>query len=175
MDLSFRQLISPEPQFFAALARWYSDPDIKYAIRPNFLEGEMPDLTEAQLAAEFGRNPGKNIYVIEDTGRLIGEVTLDTAFQKLCSPAGRTAWISLLVGEKDYWRLGVGWSAMQFLEATCRKMDLNRIELGVFEFNQAAQRLYRKAGYVVICRTEHFTYRPDKWYADIRMEKWLLP
>jgi RimJ/RimL family protein N-acetyltransferase len=173
MKLTFCKLTSPDPEFFAALARWYGDPDIKYAIRPNFQAAEMPDPTADQLVAEFGRNTGKSIYVILDGSRMIGEVTLDTGFPMLCGKTGHTAWISILVGEKDYWRRGVGSQAMAFLESTCRDMGLNRIELGVFEFNQAAQRLYQKSGFAEIGRIEHFTYRSDRWYADIRMEKWL--
>lgn len=33
--------------------------------------------------------------------------------------------------------------------------------------------LYRKLGYTECGRLEHFTYKPDRWYDDIRMEKWL--
>lgn len=48
-----------------------------------------------------------------------------------------------------------------------------RIELGVFEFNTNALKLYQKLGYKEINRTEDFTYWNGKMWHDIRMEKYL--
>jgi len=173
MNLNFRELTSPEPAFMAKMAEWYRDPVIKYAIRPNNEAREMPDLSAEQLIEGFGRNPGKRTYVIEAEGQMIGELTIDTDFPGLTRQDIPSAWISILIGEKDWWGRGVGTEAMAFLESTSRRLGLQRIELGVFAFNEPALRLYRRIGYREIARLEHFTYRPDQWYADIRMEKWL--
>ena len=157
---------------FETLARWYADPAIKYAIRPNFKEELMPDPSAEQLAAGY-RLQDKLAWFIYEDDRLIGEVTLDPQFKMLCKPVEKTGWISLIIGEQDCWRRGYGSEAMQFLENTCRVMDLKRIELGVFAFNEPAIRLYQRLGYTECGRLKHFTYKPDRWYDDIRMEKWL--
>lgn len=173
MNLVFRPLTKPDPAFFTKLAEWYRDPAIKYAIRPNFEAREMADMTAEQLAEGYGRNPNKLVFVICAENQMIGEVTLDRNFPKLSLPDVPSAWISILIGEKAWWGCGAGTRAMNFLEDTSRKLGLHRIELGVFAFNEPAIRLYRRMGYQEIARIEHFTYRPDQWYADIRMEKWL--
>ena len=58
-------------------------------------------------------------------------------------------------------------------EEEIKKHGLHRVELGVFEFNTQAQKLYRKLGYEEIGRIEKFTYWQDKMWMDIRMEKYL--
>lgn len=54
-----------------------------------------------------------------------------------------------------------------------KEQGLKRIELGVFEFNQQAQKLYQKLGYKEIGRIDNFTYWQGKMWTDIRMEKYL--
>ena len=62
---------------------------------------------------------------------------------------------------------------MQYLEAKIKKQGLNRIELGVFEFNTNAFRLYQKLGYNEIARIDGFTFWEDTMWQDIRMEKYI--
>lgn len=173
MNLSFHKMIVPETAYFESMARWYRDPAIKYAIRPNLLEADLPDMTVEEIAAGFGKNPTKQVFLVFDDDRLIGEVSLDTDFPMLSRNSVPSAWISIIIGEKDYWGRGVGTRAMTFLEETSRALGLSRIELGVFAFNEPALHLYRRLGYVEIGRHENFTWRPEQWYADIRMEKLL--
>ena len=47
------------------------------------------------------------------------------------------------------------------------------MELGVFEFNTRALKLYQKLGYTEIARIDAFTYWEGKMWQDIRMEKYL--
>jgi hypothetical protein len=49
--------------------------------------------------------------------------------------------------------------------------SIGRLELGVFEFNHAARRLYEKLGYKEIGREYDFTYYDGRMWPDIRMEK----
>jgi RimJ/RimL family protein N-acetyltransferase len=157
---------------FAALARWYRNPEIKYFIQPNFDEAEMPDMTAEQIAAGYCRKD-KLAYFIYDGSDLIGEVTIDTHFPMLHRSVEKTGWVSVIIGEPEYWRKGVGSAAMHFLEETCRSIGMQRIELGVFAFNERAFRMYQKLGYTEFGRIAHFTYQSGRWYDDIRMEKWL--
>ncbi|WP_100402900.1 GNAT family N-acetyltransferase [Bacillus sp. FJAT-42315] len=54
-----------------------------------------------------------------------------------------------------------------------KKQGIKRIELGVFEFNKQAQKLYQKLGYKEIGRIENFTYWQGEMWTDIRMEKYV--
>jgi len=62
---------------------------------------------------------------------------------------------------------------MRYLEEQIRDNGLHRIELGVFEFNLPAIKLYQKMGYQEISRIDDFTYWQGKMCQDIRMEKYL--
>ena len=62
---------------------------------------------------------------------------------------------------------------MQYLENEIKSQGLKRIELGVFEFNTNAIKLYQKLGYKEIARIADFTYWQEKMWQDIRMEKYI--
>lgn len=66
---------------------------------------------------------------------------------------------------------GVGRGAIGTIDSEMRLHGVKRIELGVFEFNENARRLYQKLGYKEIGRIEDFTYWNGKMWQDIRMEK----
>jgi len=50
---------------------------------------------------------------------------------------------------KEYWGMGLGGKAMDFLVKRARKMRLKRVELSVDAKNKRAIRLYRSRGFVV--------------------------
>ena len=58
-------------------------------------------------------------------------------------------------------------------EEEIRKAGCKRIELGVFEFNEPAKKLYQKMGYAEIGRIPNFTFWQGKMWTDIRMEKYI--
>jgi RimJ/RimL family protein N-acetyltransferase len=84
-----------------------------------------------------------------------------------------TAWLGIVIGEESARGKGIGFHAMQHLEEEIKKQGLSRIELGVFEFNTSAFKLYQKLGYKEITRIDGFTFWEDKMWQDIRMEKYI--
>jgi len=113
------------------------------------------------------------MYLILDGDKPIGEASIDTNFPHLVKDKGETAWISIVIGDKSYWGKGVAQKAMEFLEEESKRFGLNRIELGVFGFNQRAKAFYKKLGFNEIKLNEMFTFHNGKWHVDIRMEKYL--
>lgn len=172
--LEYRLADLEDPALFETLASWYQDPEIRAALSPNQSGQEQPAPTGEQLRAGY-RRQNKFVWFIFRQGRLIGEVTLDPCFHHLMRPVPKTAWISIVIGERDCWRLGAGTAAMRFLEDTSRSMGFERIELGVFAFNQRALGLYTRMGYTVCGTHPHFTYWNGAWHDDIRLEKQLEP
>jgi RimJ/RimL family protein N-acetyltransferase len=67
----------------------------------------------------------------------------------------------------------VGAYAIQYLKEEIKRQGLKRIELGAFEFNTNAIKLYERMGYQEIARINGFTYWKDKMWQDIRMEKYI--
>jgi RimJ/RimL family protein N-acetyltransferase len=91
----------------------------------------------------------------------------------LYKKVARTAWIGIIIGEKIARGRGIGYLAMKYLEEQIKLQRLKRIELGVFEFNKNAIKLYKKLGYKEIARMNDFTYWQEKMWQDIRMEKYI--
>lgn len=173
-DLEFRLADLDDVSLFETLASWYADPEVRAAMTPNRCEDPLPQQTAEQLRDGY-RHQDKHVWFIFSEGRMIGEVTLDPCFPGLMRREIPSAWISIIIGEPGFRRLGAGVAAMRFLEETSRNMGLRRIELGVFAFNQRALALYRKMGYTPFGTTPHFTCWNGTWYDDIRLEKWLEP
>lgn len=82
-----------------------------------------------------------------------------------------TFWPSLLIGDKAARGRGIGKQAMLWLEEIAREMGCKRIEIGVFEFNTAARRLYESLGYVEFAQTPEFTWWNGALRTDLRLEK----
>jgi len=150
---------------------WYNDPEIFPYNQPNFKAEPYPILTLEDIRDQLKPHPQIEKYLIMDEHKPIGEVSITRDFQLLIKREPSTAWISICIGEKSYWGKGIAQEAMKFLESTCKAKGYERIELGVFEHNIKAQKLYQKMGYQAFARIPRFTFYNDTWYDDIRMEK----
>ena len=113
------------------------------------------------------------IYLIYLSGRLIGEMDYQVDPAHLYKKEVGTAWLGITIGEESGRGKGIGYQALLFLEAQIKLQGLKRIELGVFEFNTNAIKLYQKSGFREIGRIEGFTYWQGRMWQDIRLEKYL--
>lgn len=173
MDITFRKLLKPNPEIASTLEIWSNDPLITHLIRPNQnkkeLEGFVP-VTAASLEKQIKEF---SIYLIYQDGLLVGEMNFQADPPHLYKKEVGTAWIGLVIGEESARGKGIGNQAIFHLENKIRKRNFTRIELGVFEFNIRAKKLYEKLGYQEIGRIDNFTYWRGKKWQDIRMEKLL--
>jgi RimJ/RimL family protein N-acetyltransferase len=105
------------------------------------------------------------IYGKEDTEKPIGFVSLDGI--KWLS---RDAWVGIGIGERDYWGKGYGTEAMRLIlrHAFCQ-LNLHRVSLSVFDYNQRAIRSYEKAGFVREGLLPQFLEREGRRYDLILM------
>ena len=173
MDIEFRELTEPTPEIAQSFEKWENDPTLVHLTRPNrdleALEAREPvsvkDLEERLKHHHF--------YLIYLEGRLIGEMDYQVDPKHLYKKETGTAWIGIVIGEDAGRGRGIGSLAMQYLEKQIQAQGLKRIELGVFEFNRNAIKLYQKLGYQEIARIEDFTYWDGRMWQDIRMEKYL--
>lgn len=172
MELLFKPLKMTEA-LVGHLLEWYNDEEIYPFLHPNFEETEHQTMTADEIKSTMIGTPGKTRYIIYDGELPIGEVSIIDDFPYLSQKEPKSAWIAICVGNKSYWGKGVAQKAMAFLEDTCRSQGYKRIELGVFENNVKARRLYAKLGYKEINIYPKFTYYNGEWYDDIRMDKYL--
>lgn len=152
---------------------WYNDPEIAPFIHPNYKEEEPQPMSLEDVLKQAQERPEIKRYLILDDDFPIGEFSITKDFYWLMGEKEDSAWISIDIGEKAYWGKGISKLAMAFIEDECRRLGYRRIELGVFENNLKAKRLYEKMGYVQFTRNEHMTFSQGAWRADLRMQKLL--
>ncbi|WEG10899.1 GNAT family N-acetyltransferase [Pullulanibacillus sp. KACC 23026] len=172
MSISFKKLIEPDSDLASVISQWENDPSIIPLTRPNQNQEELDHREEVTVEELMKRMEHHQIYLIYLDDQLVGEMNYMVDPSHLYKKETGTAWIGITIGEPVGRGKGVGYKAIQFLENEIKKQGLNRIELGVFEFNQTAHKLYSKMGYKEIGRIDQFTYWQGKMWTDIRMEKY---
>jgi len=173
MKITFSKFTTPTPEIAAALNEWENDPALIPFIRPNPTEKDLENreiLTVKSLQQRLKYNQMFFIYLDD---RLVGEISFQLDPPHLYKKELGTAWIGITIGVESARGRGVGVRAMEYLEAQLRDQGLKRIELGVFEFNSPAIRLYKKMGFQEIGRIKDFTFYQGGMWEDIRMEKYL--
>ncbi|SFJ68743.1 Protein N-acetyltransferase, RimJ/RimL family [Halobacillus dabanensis] len=173
MSVTFEKLTEPTREIAESYNQWENDPDLIPMIRPNKdkeAAGKRYTVTAENLRK---RLQDHEVFLIYVEGVLVGEMNYIVNPGHLFDKRQDTAWIGITIGEPDGRGKGAGYQAMRFLEKEIAARGLKRIELGVFEFNETAHKLYRKLGYREVARIPDFTYKDGSMWADIRMEKHL--
>ncbi len=169
----FAKLTEPTQEIADAYNKWENDPALIPLMRPCQNETDLVKVTEVTIETLKQRLEHGPTWLIYCDGQLIGEMGYQIDPAHLYKKEPNTAWIGITIGEKFAQGKGIGFHAMQFLEERVREENLPRMELGVFEFNERAIKLYTKLGFQEIGRIENFTYWQGKMWKDIRMEKYI--
>jgi RimJ/RimL family protein N-acetyltransferase len=130
------------------------------------------DWLEKQLEENQANTYWFTIRALEDD-RLLGDVELEVT-----SWGNREAFAGIGIGERDFWGKGYGTEAMQLaLRYAFTELNLRRVTLNVFEFNQRAVRSYEKAGFRHEGRERQALQREgrrwDALYMGILREEWM--
>ena len=171
MNIRFEKLSTPTPEIASSLNKWANDPALIPVIRPNFSKKAFEREDEITEESLVKRLKYTQIYLVYLDEKLVGEISFQVDPEQLYLKIPGSAWIGINIGETSARGKGVGVQAMQYLEDEIKAKGLKRIELGVFEFNTNAIKLYKKMGYIEIGRIKEFTYWEGKMWTDIRMEK----
>ena len=154
--------------------KWENDTSIRHFTTPNFEEKELPvrsyETTYIDSILRIEHHDSYDYLVYEDDS-LIGECNLMINPDEVLVKEGKTAWLGIVIGEASARGRGIGKVVMEFMEEKAKELGADRIELGVFEFNEYALRLYEKMDYKRIAELDDFTYYNGKWYKDYRLEK----
>jgi RimJ/RimL family protein N-acetyltransferase len=173
MNISFIKLTQPTLEIAEASNKWENDPALIPFIRPNRTKDDLERLEIVTVESLARRLDHDEIYLIYSGGQLVGEMNYQADPKHLYKKESGTAWIGINIGEESARGKGIGAQAMKYLEKEINARGFQRIELGVFAFNTNAIKLYQKLGYQEIARIEDFTFWQDRFWQDIRMEKYL--
>jgi RimJ/RimL family protein N-acetyltransferase len=173
MDVEFRKLTQPTAEIAECLSKWENDPQLIHLIRVNQDQASLDKRMTVTVEVLEEWLARKQIYLIYVMDQLVGEVEFQINPKLLYKKDINTAWIGIMIGEEIARGKGIGYLALQYVEKEIHAHGLQRIELGVFEFNTNAIKLYQRMGYQEIGRIPNFTFWQGKLWADIRMEKFI--
>ncbi len=119
-------------------------------------------------------NNGRYNFSIEDleTNKYIGGCGINNI-----NWVSRVATIGIFIGDKDFLSKGYGYDAMNVLiDFIFSEMNMNKISLNAFSFNERAINCYKKCGFIVEGVLRNEIYREGKYYDNIYMglmkEEW---
>jgi|HigsolmetaGSP12D_1036236.scaffolds.fasta_scaffold01533_5 RimJ/RimL family protein N-acetyltransferase len=149
------------------MRQWVNDPEIVGFLSDIFLYPHALEATQDFLDAMLEGRPDSRGFVIADrsTELYIGQINLDSIDWK-----NRVGTIGIVIGSAQHHGLGYGTEAMRLLiDYSFRELNLNRLELSVYDFNERAYRCYRKCGFREEGRLREKLYRNGRYVDVIQM------
>lgn len=82
----------------------------------------------------------------------------------------KEAWVGIGIGDRDFWGKGYGTDMMKLcLQYAFMELNMQRVSLGLHEYNPRALRSYEKAGFRLEGRTRQDLMREGKRYDSLWM------
>lgn len=145
------------------LLKWYNDYEL------NKLAGWSNNKVNASklrynMSRSFGSDP-MNLMVDDLDGKPIGTIQLYDFNQQ-----DKSCKLGIRIGDKDYWSRGYGGDAVKtIVEYAFLCLDINRVDLRVYEYNERAAHCYEKCGFKYEGRTRKSAYIDGSYYDEILM------
>ena len=159
-------LRAPEIADLERNTRWINDREVtrylsmRYEISLLAEEGWLRDLVSKPMVYD------RVFYAIETKeGHHIGNTNLFKA-----QPEEQKCELGIMIGEKSYWSQGFGSDALRTLvRFAFDEMNMQRVELTVYDFNERGQAAYRKVGFVEEGRRREAIYTEGSYHDLIVM------
>ncbi|MBB6669277.1 GNAT family N-acetyltransferase [Cohnella nanjingensis] len=152
------------PEDLVPIRGWVNDAEIVSNLSDIFLYPHTLESTQEFLIAMMDQKPDCRSFVIAEaaTELYLGQIGLDAIDWK-----NRVGRIGIVIGSPDNFGRGYGTEAMKLLSAYAfSELNLNRLELEVYDFNARAIRSYLKCGFREEGRLRQKLYRHGR-YADV--------
>jgi RimJ/RimL family protein N-acetyltransferase len=159
-----------------AFSRWDRDSEFRRLLDSGVAHmhslKETKKWIEKQLEKQSSHQHWFTIRRLDDD-TLLGEIGL-----YVVDWSSRDAFVGLGIGEREFWGKSYGTDAMKvILRYAFTEVNLNRVTLGVFEYNPRAIRSYEKAGFHHEGRERKLLNKEGKrWdllYMGILREDWM--
>jgi RimJ/RimL family protein N-acetyltransferase len=146
--------------------RWINDREVTRFLAMRY---HMPQAAEETWLRDLVSKPmsfERPFFAIETKdGVHIGNTNLFDA-----SPEDHDASLGIMIGEKAYWGRGFGTDAMMtLLGFGFDEMNLHRVQLQVYAFNERAIACYRKCGFVEEVRQRQHIYTDGQYHDALIM------
>jgi RimJ/RimL family protein N-acetyltransferase len=172
--LRYRQIDPYSDTDIDLIVKWFSDRRIRHLAFRHRNEESYDNLIDREnVRQKVIEKSQKNYrqYIITYNGIPIGEMSLEIGAEPIRTQKVKTAWVGIVIGEASARGQGLGYRILKKIETIALEMGAIRIELGVFEFNKRAIRLYSNAGYSMCKKELNSTWWKGKMWSSVRMEK----
>jgi len=149
------------------IREWVNDHEITKNLHDIFLFPNTVYETETFLKTMIEGKSGNKGFIISDKETLsyIGQIDLHQIDYR-----NRNAVLGIVIGKKDYLGKGYGSEAITLLEHfVFHSLNLNRLELEVYDFNERAYHCYLKCGFKEEGRMRQKLFRDGRYCDVIKM------
>ena len=152
-----------EREDLPTFVRWFNDPEVR-----QYLAMYMP-MSMAEEEKWFERqleDQDSRIFAIEtEDGVHIGNCGLHNFDWK-----NRRAYLGIVIGEKEYWGKGYGSDAVRtLLGFAFSEMNLHRVYLTVYDYNERAIRCYERCGFQHEGRQREARFSDGRYHDELMM------
>ena len=144
--------------------QWLNDPEVARLTQGGY---SLP-ITRAQVQEMFKEaiRGERLFFAIESKdSNLIGDAALHPIDEK-----NRVGELLITIGEKEYWNKGYGTDAIRLvLKVAFEEVNLQKVELRVFEYNERAIRVYEKCGFKREGVRRRALFRDGRYYDQVLM------
>jgi RimJ/RimL family protein N-acetyltransferase len=155
-----------EPSDVENAYKWVNDREVTHYLMVRYPWSRVQE--EKYLNENSAReNNFEDVRLAIETldGKHIGMTGLHRA-----RPEDRSAELGILIGDKSFWSSGYGTDTVQtLLRFAFDQMNLHKVALGVFEYNERGQACYRKCGFVEEGRFREEYFQDGRYWDVIRM------
>jgi len=144
---------------------YINDPEIKHLLTPN-VPFPITLADETKFIEGISAFKDEYSFAIETLDSLyIGGCGLNRVDWK-----NRSCIVGIFIGDKSYWGKGYGTDAMNVLiKFIFDEMNLNRIQLNVYSYNERAIKSYEKSGFVKEGVLRQALYKGGAYHDEIIM------
>lgn len=146
--------------------KWRNDMEVMHSTNPSLDVYSLEQTKEFVEQVILGSHNAKSYILVEKENEIsIGIVSLiNMDYQN------RNAECIIDIGEKEYWGKGFGPEGLQLLlDYAFYELNLHRVSLKVFSFNERAIRLYTKLGFTKEGKSRQSLFRNGTWHDIIHM------
>ncbi|USG64815.1 GNAT family N-acetyltransferase [Brevibacillus ruminantium] len=156
--ICFRKVTADDASIYHA---WRNDPAV---MKTTSLSLDVFTLEETAAFVQnviLGSSSGKSYMIIDKaSANPIGITSLIQLDEK-----NRNAECIIDLGEKEFWGKGYATEALKLLlDYAFLELNLHRVSLRVFSFNEKAIRLYEKLGFTHEGRSRQSVFRDGQWH-----------
>lgn len=146
---------------------WVNDPDITNTLSDQFLYPHSRNETESFFRTMVEGKSSNRSFIIafRESLEYLGQIDLYRIDWK-----NRFAYLAIVIGKKDQLGKGYGSEAIKVLQKfVFEELNLNRLELEVYEYNERAYKSYVKCGFKEEGRSRNKIYKKGKYWDVICM------